>query len=78
LERRLKAEREGRLLDRKGARQRLEERDSQLEDLRGMLEREKERRSSLGGESWDEDGQEEGRASRLSRAEGRAREGSVD
>ncbi|KAH0269126.1 hypothetical protein KCU91_g8935, partial [Aureobasidium melanogenum] len=34
LERRLKAEREGRLLDRKGARQRLEERDSQLEDLR--------------------------------------------
>jgi hypothetical protein len=78
LERRLKAEREGRLLDRKGARQRLEERDSQLEDLRGMLEREKDRRSSLGGESWDEDGQEEGRASRLSRAEGRAREGSVD
>jgi DNA repair exonuclease SbcCD ATPase subunit len=78
LERRLKAEREGRLLDRKGARQRLEERDSQLEDLRGMLEREKDRRSSLGGESWDEDGHEEGRASRLSRAEGRAREGSVD
>ena len=77
LERRLKAEREGRLLDRKGARQRLEERDSQLEDLRGMLEREKDRRSSIGGESWDE-GQEEGRASRMSRVSGKTREGSVD
>lgn len=77
LERRLKAEREGRLLDRKGARQRLEERDSQLEDLRGMLEREKDRRSSIEGESWDE-GQEEGRASRMSRVSGKTREGSVD
>jgi hypothetical protein len=79
LERRLKAEREGRLLDRKGARQRLEERDSQLEDLRGMLEREKDRRSSLeSGSQWDEGTQEEGRTSRLSRASGRTREGSVD
>jgi len=77
LERRLKAEREGRLLDRKGARQRLEERDSQLEDLRGMLEREKDRRSSFENESWDEE-QEEGRASRMSRVSGKTREGSVD
>jgi predicted nucleic acid-binding Zn-ribbon protein len=79
LERRLKAEREGRLLDRKGARQRLEERDSQLEDLRGMLEREKDRRSSFeSGSQWEGDAQEDGRTSRLSRASGRTREGSVD
>ncbi|KAK6005872.1 hypothetical protein QM012_007514 [Aureobasidium pullulans] len=82
LERRLKAEREGRLLDRKGARQRLEERDSQLEDLRGMLEREKDRRGSIGSSQWEEGG-EEGRSSRLSRVsgrtkEGRERDGSVD
>lgn len=75
LERRLKAEREGRLLDRKGARQRLEERDTQVEDLRLRLEREKERRGSFGDE--------QGRNSRLSRVEGsvrggRQRDGSVD
>ncbi|KAG9841699.1 SMAD/FHA domain-containing protein, partial [Aureobasidium melanogenum] len=67
LERRLKAEREGRLLDRKGARQRLEERDSQLEDLRGMLERERDRRGSIGSSQWEE-GADEGRSSRLSRS----------
>ena len=82
LERRLKAEREGRLLDRKGARQRLEERDTQLEDLRGMLEREKDRRGSFGSESLagTDDGRG-GRTSRLSRVSNRQRgerDGSVD
>ena len=46
LERRLKAEREARLLDRRGARQRLEERSAENEELRLMLEREKDRRGS--------------------------------
>ncbi|KAK3111337.1 hypothetical protein LTR53_013521, partial [Teratosphaeriaceae sp. CCFEE 6253] len=46
LERRLKAEREARLLDRRGARQRLEEGRLENEELRGMLEREKVRRES--------------------------------
>ena len=41
LERRLKAEREARLLDRSGARKRLEERDAVNEELRMELEREK-------------------------------------
>lgn len=44
LERRLKAEREARLLDRSGARKRLEERDRENDGLRKELEREKERR----------------------------------
>lgn len=48
LERRLKAEREARLLDRKGARQRLEEGRAENEELRGMLEREKGRREFEG------------------------------
>lgn len=43
MERRLKAEREARLLDRRGARQRLEERSAENEELRMMLEREKRR-----------------------------------
>jgi DNA repair exonuclease SbcCD ATPase subunit len=47
LERRLKAEREARLLDRRGARQRLEEGRLENEELRQMLEREKYRRESL-------------------------------
>lgn len=47
LERRLKQEREGRLLDRKGARQRLEEGRAENEELRGRLERELERRSEI-------------------------------
>lgn len=46
LERRLKAEREARLLDRRGARQRLEEGRLENEELRLMLEREKIRRES--------------------------------
>ncbi|CAD0017650.1 unnamed protein product, partial [Aureobasidium pullulans] len=81
LERRLKAEREGRLLDRKGARQRLEERDTQLEDLRGMLEREKDRRGSFGSESLAGTDDGRGRTSRLSRVSNRQRgerDGSVD
>jgi len=45
LERRLKAEREARLLDRSGARKRLEERDAVNEELRRELERERVRRS---------------------------------
>lgn len=45
MERRLKAEREARLLDRRGARQRLEERSAENEELRMMLEREKRRES---------------------------------
>lgn len=49
LERRLKAEREARLLDRKGARQRLQEGKAENEELRGMLEREKERERENGG-----------------------------
>lgn len=44
LERRLKAEREARLLDRSGARRRLEERDAVNEELRLELERERMRR----------------------------------
>ncbi|KAK5130804.1 hypothetical protein LTR08_001638 [Meristemomyces frigidus] len=44
LERRLKAEREARLLDRRGARQRLEEGRLENEELKLMLEREKIRR----------------------------------
>lgn len=44
MERRLKAEREARLLDRRGARQRLEEGRLENEELRQMLEREKSRR----------------------------------
>ncbi|KAK5328428.1 hypothetical protein LTR93_002213 [Exophiala xenobiotica] len=51
LERRLKAEREARLLDRSGARKRLEERDAVNEELRRELERERVKRSvGLGSE----------------------------
>ncbi|OAL38740.1 hypothetical protein AYO20_01946 [Fonsecaea nubica] len=46
LERRLKAEREARLLDRSGARRRLEERDAVNEELRRELERERVRKVS--------------------------------
>lgn len=48
LERRLKAEREARLLDRSGARKRLEERDAVNEELRRELERERVRNSLEG------------------------------
>ncbi len=54
LERRLKAEREARLLDRSGARKRLEERDAVNEQLRRELEREKTRRDTG---NWQADGQ---------------------
>ena len=47
LEKRLKAEREARLLDRSGARKRLEESSAEKEELRMLLEREKERRGSV-------------------------------
>ena len=48
MERRLKAEREARLLDRSGARQRLEQGRLENEDLKYKLEREKIRRENLG------------------------------
>ncbi|KAK5172888.1 uncharacterized protein LTR77_003009 [Saxophila tyrrhenica] len=47
LERRLKAEREARLLDRRGARQRLEEGRQENEELRLMLEHERVRQGSM-------------------------------
>ncbi|QIX01068.1 hypothetical protein AMS68_006585 [Peltaster fructicola] len=50
MERRLKAEREARLLDRKGARQRLEEGRLENEELKLMLERERLRRETDGAE----------------------------
>jgi hypothetical protein len=43
LEKRLKAEREGRLLDRNGARKRLEERDADIKNLQDQLRRERTR-----------------------------------
>ena len=49
LERRLKAEREARLLDRSGARRRLEERDAVNEELRRELERERIRKGEMDG-----------------------------
>jgi hypothetical protein len=68
LERRLKAEREARLLDRSGARKRLEEERGENEELRRMLERERERRESLETEVARDDGL----ASRDSAAVGRS------
>ncbi|RMY41375.1 hypothetical protein D0866_00627 [Hortaea werneckii] len=63
LERRLKAEREARLLDRKGARQRLEEGRLENEELKQMLEREKGRRESFGDEEGESFAGSERRAS---------------
>lgn len=57
LERRLKAEREARLLDRSGARRRLEERDAVNEELRMELEKERMRKEtglSMAGEEQQE------------------------
>ncbi|KAJ5738289.1 hypothetical protein N7493_001444 [Penicillium malachiteum] len=54
LEKRLKAEREGRLLDRSGARKRLEERDAENQKLRDQLQRERVRRAP--SSSMDERG----------------------
>lgn len=82
LERRLKAEREARLLDRRGARQRLEERSAENEELRMALEREKDRRPSVvsGAEFEEEDVAAElgGSAAATVRGRDRAREGSID
>lgn len=49
LEKRLKAEREGRVLDRNGARKRLEERDAENQSLRDQLQRERTRRAVSAG-----------------------------
>jgi hypothetical protein len=51
LERRLKAEREARLLDRSGARKRLEQKVEENADLRAALEKERERNEEDGTES---------------------------
>ncbi|OJJ43365.1 hypothetical protein ASPZODRAFT_146079 [Penicilliopsis zonata CBS 506.65] len=62
LEKRLKAEREGRLLDRTGARKRLEERDAENQRLRAQLVREREKRGvpapsgTMTDTSTDDDG----------------------
>lgn len=80
LERRLKAEREARLLDRKGARQRLEEKTAESEGLREQLEREK-RRASLylsEGTQSGEDVSEGAGHGELEMRRRREREGSVD
>ena len=63
LERRLKAEREARLLDRSGARKRLEEGAEENRRLKGELERERERRGFLLGDG-DGDGDGDGEAER--------------
>jgi hypothetical protein len=62
LERRLKAEREARLLDRQGARQRLEEGRLENEELRAMLEREKLRyeHEEASGAGSEYNGEEQG------------------
>lgn len=51
LERRLKAEREARLLDRSGARKRLEQKVEENADLRAALEKERERREEDGSDN---------------------------
>ncbi|KAH1802511.1 hypothetical protein KXX36_005918 [Aspergillus fumigatus] len=55
LEKRLKAEREARLLDRSGARKRLEERDAENQRLRAQLERQRMRRGLSAETSTDGD-----------------------
>ncbi|RHZ52515.1 putative anucleate primary sterigmata (ApsB) [Aspergillus thermomutatus] len=55
LEKRLKAEREARLLDRSGARKRLEERDAENQRLRAQLERQRMRRGLSAETSTDDD-----------------------
>ncbi|KAI9040486.1 putative anucleate primary sterigmata (ApsB) [Aspergillus affinis] len=54
LEKRLKAEREARLADRSGARQRLEERDAENERLRAQLERQYAQKAIAAGPSADD------------------------
>jgi hypothetical protein len=63
LERRLKAEREARLLDRSGARKRLEQKVEENADLRAMLERERERRGEEGSVNGSGSGRGSGRVS---------------
>ncbi|KAA8645497.1 hypothetical protein EYZ11_009112 [Aspergillus tanneri] len=60
LEKRLKAEREARLADRTGARQRLEERDAENERLRSQLERQRVQKSISTAPSEDGVGQPRG------------------
>ncbi|KAL1303094.1 hypothetical protein AAFC00_006536 [Neodothiora populina] len=73
MERRLKAEREGRLLDRRGARQRLEEMNAEVEELNLQLDREKERRESISYNNDDDEDRES-----VVRGRNRGRDGSVD
>lgn len=70
LEKRLKAEREGRLLDRSGARKRLEERDAENQKLRAQIQREyhRERIAGRGSSGAIEDGRH--RTARTSSSEG--------
>ncbi|PWY67564.1 hypothetical protein BO70DRAFT_345411 [Aspergillus heteromorphus CBS 117.55] len=70
LEKRLKAEREARLLDRSGARRRLEERDAENQRLRAQLERQSLRKEASTETSADEDGGGHGRAPMQRRLEG--------
>jgi hypothetical protein len=56
LEKRLKAEREARLLDRNGARRRLEERDAENKRLRAQLERQRVRKGVSTETSTDDGG----------------------
>ncbi|KAL4792294.1 hypothetical protein BDV19DRAFT_368889 [Aspergillus venezuelensis] len=56
LERRLKAEREARLLDRSGARKRLEERDAEMQRLRAQLDRQRVRKGISTETSTDDGG----------------------
>ncbi|OQN95855.1 hypothetical protein B0A48_18140 [Cryoendolithus antarcticus] len=80
MERRLKAEREARLLDRRGARQRLEEGRLENEELRYRLEEERARAGSVVGEGSEYEGEEGdgvGRYARDGREESGV-EGSVD
>lgn len=78
LERRLKAEREARLLDRSGARKRLEQKVEENADLRAMLEKERELRDEDGTESIQRsasaNGSRVGRSGRESVAGGPRRE----
>jgi hypothetical protein len=65
LERRLKAEREARLLDRSGARKRLEQKVEENADLRAMLERERERKGDELSVNGSGSGRNSGRVSRV-------------
>ena len=78
LERRLKAEREARLLDRSGARKRLEEESRENEELRRMLERERERRESLETEAGRDVLRSRGGEATLARGHTVVEEGPVD